>query len=161
MKSLKRFVLAAVAVAFICFGVPAYAKTLTMEEALEAAKTTLNGTTWSIELVHIKANNKKETINDTLSFNDGKVSSAELVKAGYQPSSFSVRLKEDDTIIWETMQKNEDGGEAYWSGRLKDAKMRGMLSWHVSKRSKKDYSFVSTASQAATVSTVTAVSSVK
>ncbi|MFC1667334.1 hypothetical protein ACFL0P_05700, partial [Candidatus Omnitrophota bacterium] len=118
---------------------------------INAAKQGLNNTVWEIELRQMAAGNKdnKKAITDTLRFKDGKIESDRLVSEGFPPSNFTVRLKKD-LIIWETMQRNEKEGVAFWRGESRETEdvMRGVLSWHINKKKVTDYSFISKKSEA-------------
>ena len=106
-------------------------------------KAELNGTQWNITLTSMGAKGKTET--DVVVFANDKVGSKNLEGFGYEPSGFSVRLQEDGTVIWETMQVSEKDGTAFWRGDIKDGVMRGVLSRRDKKEKTYDYSFVSAA----------------
>lgn len=120
---------------------------------IRAAKEKLNGTSWEITLTESTAKKNKEVIEDTLRFVNGRIESKNLVSEGFSPSNYTVRIKRENRVIWETMQKGEEKGIAFWRGELdRDQKdgalgevMRGVLSWHVDDEGKKvvDYTFIS------------------
>lgn len=117
------------------------------QEVLAAKAAELNNTEWTIELMSM-GGGKAKTEKDTLHFADGKISSANLGKAGYGVSNFTSRLLEDQTSDWETMQNSEKNGVAFWRGDIgPDGVMRGVLSKRDLKNNTKDFSFVSTSSQ--------------
>lgn len=102
-------------------------------ELIEKKKAELNWTEWTVEMKPMTGKGKPET--DVITFADGKVGSKNLVAlGGFAPSNFTVRLEDDGTVIWETMQTSEKDGIAFWRGDVKDGIMRGVLS----RRDKKD-----------------------
>lgn len=105
-------------------------------------KTKLEGTEWAVEMKQAGTKAKAET--DTIIFSEGKVVSKNLQELGYAPSNFSVRIDEDGTVIWETMQSSEQDGTAFWRGDIKDGIMRGVLSKKDKKERVSDFNFVST-----------------
>ncbi|MBI5149349.1 MAG: hypothetical protein HZA28_01065 [Candidatus Omnitrophica bacterium] len=119
-------------------------------DVLAAKKAGLNNTEWTIELKPMGVA-KAKSEKDTLLFSDGKVSSANLEKAGYGTTNFSARILEDnETLTWETMQTSEKNGVAFWRGDIgPDNVMRGVLSKRDLKNNTKDFNFVSTGSREA------------
>jgi hypothetical protein len=116
-------------------------------DALAAKTAELNNTEWTIELKSM-AGGKAKAEKDTLYFADGKISSANMGKAGYGASNFTTRLLEDGALAWETMQSSEKDGIAFWRGDLgADGVMRGVLSKRDLKDNAKDFTFVSTGSK--------------
>jgi len=121
-------------------------------EMVRDAKRQLNGTSWSITLKESTTKKDKEIIEDTLTFDGGKIGSGELISLGFNSSNFTVRIKREDRVIWETMQNSEEEGLAFWRGELKKDEdgvlgdvMRGVLSRHLNDKKKTviDYTFVS------------------
>lgn len=127
--------------------------TVTQKQAANAAeviankKTELNGTEWSIELwLMAKPKGKSKGEMDVISFAENKVVSKNLNALGYAASGFTVRLEEDGTVIWETMQASEKSGTAFWRGDIgPDGIMRGVLSRRDVKGNTVDSNFVSIA----------------
>jgi hypothetical protein len=120
---------------------------------IRKAKEWLNNTTWDITLKESTANKNKEIIEDTLRFTDSKIESKYLASKGFSSTNFTVRVKRENEVIWETMQKGEEKGLAFWRGELDRNKedgtigkfMRGVLSRHLHDRKETviDYTFVS------------------
>ena len=120
------------------------------EDILAAKKAALDNSEWSIELKPMAGGKgKSKAEQDTLLFSDGKVSSGNLVKAGYNTTNYTLRILEDnETLTWETMQTSEKDGVAFWRGDIgPDGIMRGVLSKRDLKNSTKDFNFVSTGSK--------------
>jgi len=121
-------------------------------EMIEASKKELSRTAWQIEIIPVGGETDKEKkYTDTLRFINDKIESEKLVKEGFAPSNFSVRLKElkakpgKNLIIWETMQISSNKGISYWRGEMEDTEsiMRGALSRHFDEKNIKNYTFVS------------------
>lgn len=120
------------------------------EDILAAKKAALDNSEWAIDLKSMAGvKGKSNGEQDTLLFSDGKVSSANLEKAGYGASNFTTRILEDsETLAWETMQNSEKDGVAFWRGDIgADGVMHGVLSKRDLKDNAKDFSFVSTGSR--------------
>ncbi|MBU1061604.1 MAG: hypothetical protein KJ957_01590 [Candidatus Omnitrophica bacterium] len=116
----------------------------TEQEMISEAKAGLNNTVWQIELKEMSdKTDKKES--DTLRFENNKIISEKLSSEGFPSSGYTVRLKGKDKeiVVWETMQTSEEKGIAFWRGQISSENMRGVLSWHVDEKKKKDYTFVS------------------
>ena len=112
-------------------------------QMIKAAKKKLDNTTWQIELTQMTTGKKKVKTEDTLRFINGRIESEQLVSEGFSASNFTVRIKREDTVIWETMQSSEEQGLAFWRGEIKEGIMRGVLSRHLDEKTIKDYTFVS------------------
>jgi len=117
---------------------------------IQEAKDKLDGTIWQIKLRQTAPKKKEE--EDTLRFENYKVASDKMVSEGFAPSNYTVRLKgkDNEIVIWETMQTSEKEGIAFWRGEIQQRGeieqidvMRGVLSWHLGEKDKKDYTFVS------------------
>ena len=118
-------------------------------EMLNVAKNELNNTVWQIELKQTAIGKKKKSEKgeaDVLRFKNNKIISDKLASSGFSSSNYTVRLKrkDKDIVIWETMQASEEKGVAFWRGEIRNGIMRGVLSWHVDEKNKKNYLFVST-----------------
>jgi putative transposase len=100
----------------------------------------LNSTEWDIETVPFSG---EGTIHkDTLSFRQGRFSSAVLNDKGYAVSNYTL-IQENGKIIWETMQTSPDGSTASWRGEVQQDKMRGILSLRQKGEKPQDFSFMS------------------
>ncbi len=111
--------------------------------AVKAAKSELNNTVWEITLKEMTSGKNREELSDTLHFTGGKIASDNLVSEGFPASNFTVRIKREDMVIWETMQTGEKGQIAFWRGEVtqEGTVMRGVLSRHIKENLVKDYSF--------------------
>ena len=120
------------------------------EDILATKKAALDNSEWIIELKPMAGGKgKSKAEQDTLLFSDGKISSGNLVKAGYNTTNYTLRILEDnETLTWETMQTSEKDGVAFWRGDIgPDGIMRGVLSKRDLKNNTKDFNFVSTGSK--------------
>ena len=112
-----------------------------MQELVKKAKEELKDTTWEIELTDMNADKKKKTETDTLHFEGSTIKSDKLTKEGFPSTNYTVRVKgeEGEVIVWETMQTSSDKGIAFWRGELlENGVMRGVLSWHIDEKDKRD-----------------------
>ena len=157
---MKKIIIALIAVSFIVlvtgavFAAPqqqtvtqtvSQTPTAKLEEIIAKKKAELNGKEWTVELKPMSGKGKAET--DVISFFEDKVMSKNLAALGYAATNFSVRLEEDGTVIWETMQTLEKDGMAFWRGDIgTDGVMRGVLSKRDKKDNAYDFSFVSVSS---------------
>lgn len=120
----------------------------TQQGALAEKKTELNGTEWTVTMTSSGSAVKGKGVTDVITFGDGNVSSKNLKDEGFATSNFSLRMQEDGTMTWETMQTSEKAGFAFWRGDIgSDGIMRGVLSKRDKKDKTTDFNFVSTDSQ--------------
>ena len=116
-----------------------------MAEIIAQKKAGLNNTEWVVDVKPMGGKGKAG--QDVITFSDNKVSSKNLAGQGFPASNYSVRLLEDETVTWETMQTSEKSGIAFWRGDIgPDGIMRGVLSKRDSKNNTSDFNFVSTSS---------------
>ena len=114
------------------------------KELLQKKKKALNNTEWDIEIVPIGRKGRKT--KDTLIFKDMKVFSKNLKNKKFSPTNYSLHLNQDGTLVWETMQTNQDGKIVFWRGEVtSDMRfMRGIITFPDEEKNK-DFSFKSTA----------------
>ncbi|MCX5693112.1 MAG: hypothetical protein NTX47_05460 [Candidatus Omnitrophica bacterium] len=115
-----------------------------MVKKIKEAEKELNNTKWQINLSQITQAEKKDKFTDALLFKDGKVEMESLKSQGFSASGFTITVKGDNIIVWETMQTSEKKGLAFWKGEIEEGRMRGVLSRHFDEKTVKDYSFYST-----------------
>ncbi len=142
---MKRLIGWVVVLSLLIFTVAAVAADKDMEEQkklLEAAKIELNNMEWKIKLSPIGDTNA-QGYEDTLLFINNKFSSEKLESEKFPVSNYTVSIKGEDIIIWETMQTSEDGGLAFWRGELENNVMRGVLSMRLDEKTHMDFSFYS------------------
>ncbi|MDD5454119.1 MAG: hypothetical protein PHW62_01275 [Candidatus Ratteibacteria bacterium] len=112
------------------------------KKLLGAAKIELNNMEWKIKLSPMSGTNAT-AYEDTLLFVNSKFSSEKLESEKFPISNYTVSLKGEDVIIWETMQTSESGGLAFWRGELEGNVMRGVLSVRTDEETSMDFSFYS------------------
>ncbi|MFH0796380.1 MAG: hypothetical protein V2A65_04900 [Candidatus Omnitrophota bacterium] len=107
---------------------------------LEESKKELNNTKWLISTGPLYEN--VYTGSDVLYFFENQVISREFKEKGYSPTNYSFRLQPDNSIIWETMQRdNKSGDVVFWRGDYYplEKRMRGSFT-KTSKEGKVDSS---------------------
>ncbi len=113
------------------------------EERLKQAAEKLNNTQWVIRLIKIPAEIRRSFTEDVLRFAENKIESKLLAKEGFTPTSYSLSLKGENMVIWETMQTDAKGNLAFWKGEMEGERMRGVLSRQPKDKPATDYTFVS------------------
>ncbi len=106
------------------------------------ARASLSNTEWDIVLTP-RSGGDKESIEDTLRFIGRQVFSLGFQAEGYSTTNYSLRIKPNGTIVWETMQKVEDGGMLFWRGTWTVEKMTGTLSKRGADGQNQEFIFVS------------------
>jgi hypothetical protein len=111
---------------------------------IEQRRKEIDNVEWKIQLVPLAG--KGKAVPETVVFKKGQVAFDEFSKKGFNPSNFSLKIQEDNVIVWETMQSAEKSGVIFWRGEITPdmQKMRGVLSYQVNEKKKEDYSFIST-----------------
>jgi len=113
-------------------------------ELSEKAQVVLDAHEWPIYVTSF-ADKKAPPKPDTLIFSKGKVSSKELGVEGFKQSNCTINVQEDETIIWETMQANENGDIVFLRGELKDKVMQGAMNKQVKGQVPLDFAFTTVA----------------
>lgn len=109
----------------------------------QAAAEKLGNTRWQIKITQIAAAKKKGSLKDALRFLNNKVKSESLSREGFPATSYTLSLKGENIVIWETMQTDAKGNLAFWRGEIEGEKIQGVLSRHPKDKAATDYSFVS------------------
>ena len=121
---------------------PASAEKIAVKAAKEKeAAALLNGTIWSIEWTPLSGGKPKKPLKDTLTFENGKVTSETLSRDGYPTSNYTLTVGEDGVTVWETMQTKEKTGVVFWRGERQGDTMRGILSKQPADGPPVDHSF--------------------
>ena len=113
------------------------------KELRKKKKSQMNDTMWDVSIIHMSGKGKKKS--DVLMFNEEKYASKEYKNKGFGFSNYTVNVKEDGAVVWETMQTADSGEVIFWRGEV-DAKlknMRGVLSVQLPAGASDDYSFIS------------------
>lgn len=81
-----------------------------LRKAIELRRTDINGTQWETTL--IPSDKKEKSEPDTLTFQNGRVSSKVFSTKGFSQTNYTVTLPEGtDKGVWETMQTSSDSKE--------------------------------------------------
>ena len=111
-----------------------------MKKRVEEKKSELNGSEWKVALNSAG----KEEGEDTLTFQNGQVTSKTFANKGFPSSNYTITVPEGaDMATWETMQTNPKGGVLFMRGEWKADTMRGVISQQIEEGKSKDYNFAS------------------
>jgi hypothetical protein len=105
----------------------------------------LNGTTWEISMRAATEQRGAHAEKDTLIFNNRRFISKNFEAQGYTPTGYTVRLRDDGSTRWETMQTKEEEGHVFWRADIdpETMQMRGVLRKLSEKGKVQDFNFVS------------------
>lgn len=103
----------------------------------------LNGTVWSIDLVSVSADGTETPIEDKIQFVGPAFESYYFSSHGFLKSNYTVRVQNNGTITWETMQRNPQGETISWRGDWRGDRMEGVLSYKPSGSGEQVFSFMS------------------
>ncbi|PJA61119.1 MAG: hypothetical protein CO162_07965 [bacterium (Candidatus Ratteibacteria) CG_4_9_14_3_um_filter_41_21] len=118
------------------------------EKLINEKRAALNNTEWQITVTPLEQKEEKPH-QDTLRFVNNQVVSENFAIEGYPATNYSLTVKQDGTVIWETMQtkiEKEEKEITFWRGEWRDERMKGIISrqYKVKEISKHDdYSFAS------------------
>jgi REP element-mobilizing transposase RayT len=103
--------------------------------------TELDGTEWTIQ---VRSASGGQTYYDKLEFKQGEVSSKTMSEKGFNPSRYNLKIREDGTFTWETMQRSGSGEISFWRGETDTAgKMSGGFSRQPQGEQAQDFSYSS------------------
>ena len=119
--------------------VPAPSDLIAEQKRIKEWVSKLNGTEWSIYVKPLSTTGK--AFQDTLTFEERKVSSQQLSKKGYPASNYTLRVQNNDQASWDTMQSNTDESIALWSAQITGDSIRGNLNKRPKKGSAENYTF--------------------
>ena len=115
---------------------------------LEHYLVSLDKSEWVIEIKAEEKLNSPYPAFDKLIFKDGTVYSRYFLSQGFAASYYTLTIRADGTLVWETMQKNAQSDSLFWRGEAtKDAKMTGGFSLRPIKGETKDAAFSSSGYQ--------------
>ena len=80
-------------------------------EAIQKAQQGLSLHEWAVYVTPTDSKGKAATETDVLTFNNGKITSRNLLAQGYPESNYGLAVQDDGTAVWETMQARELPGE--------------------------------------------------
>ncbi|MFH2138403.1 MAG: hypothetical protein ABII88_07820 [Candidatus Omnitrophota bacterium] len=114
------------------------------ERALKKKKKAqLDNTMWDITLIRMSGEGKKKS--DVLVFEENRFYSQAYMDQGFSATNYTLNVKEEEAVVWETMQTSAGEKVIFWRGEI-DPKlndMRGVLSVQVSPGKSEDFSFIS------------------
>ena len=113
------------------------------EQAKKEWMAKLNGTQWAVTVTPMGGDPGKtpKSKQDTLSFHGPQMTSEWLAKEGYGNSNFTLRLEDDGSAVWETMQSKEGGHLVFWRGNVQEGVMRGVVSKRTPEGVSTDFGF--------------------
>jgi hypothetical protein len=97
-------------------------------EDINAKKASLNNTEWDVEMT---LEGKEQGSPDVIVFIDNKVGVQSSMAKGFEPSNYTLTVGGDGSLIFETMQRTEQGKMSFIRGEISsDVKvMKGMVSF--------------------------------
>ncbi|MFH1208417.1 MAG: transposase [Candidatus Omnitrophota bacterium] len=106
-------------------------------------KTPIEGMIWEVELYTVTKDGNAQPIKDKIRFNGKSFESYYFSSQGFSPSNYTVRVRENGAITWETMQRNPQGQVISWRGDLEGDQMAGVMSLQSNNKNAQDFSFMS------------------
>jgi REP element-mobilizing transposase RayT len=106
-------------------------------------KTPIEGMIWEVEIYTVTKGGNAQPIKDQIRFNGKSFESYYFSSQGFSPSNYTVRVRENGAITWETMQRNPKGQIISWRGDLEGDQMAGVMSFQSDSKSAQDFSFMS------------------
>lgn len=106
-------------------------------------KTPIEGMIWEVEIYTVTKDGNAQPIKDKIRFNGKSFESYYFSSQGFSPSNYTVRVRENGAITWETMQRNPKGQIISWRGDLERNQMVGVMSFQSNNKNAQDFSFVS------------------
>ena len=106
-------------------------------------KTPIEGMIWEVEIYTVTKDGNTQPIKDKIRFNGKSFESYYFSSQGFSPSNYTVRVRENGAITWETMQRNPKGQVISWRGDLEGNQMAGVMSFQSDNKNAQDFSFMS------------------
>ncbi|MBU1087198.1 MAG: hypothetical protein KKD05_06725 [Candidatus Omnitrophica bacterium] len=109
----------------------------------EKVRSKLDNTSWNTEIFPIAGGGKIQ--KEALVFSDNKFYAEQFKQNGFMSTNYTLTLKDDGMIIWETMQSADDGQVIFWRGEMNEdmTEMRGVLSKQKSPGESESFTFIS------------------
>jgi hypothetical protein len=114
-------------------------------------KTPIEGMIWEVEIHTVTKDGTVEPIKDKIRFNGRSFESYYFSSQGFRPSNYTVRVRRNGAITWETMQRNPKGEIISWRGDLEGNQMAGVMSLQSDNKNAQDFSFMSKKANIGTV----------
>lgn len=106
-------------------------------------KEPIAGTVWEVEIFTANQDGTTQPIKDKIWFNGKSFASHYFSSQGFRPSNYTVKVRENGAISWETMQRNPKGEVISWRGDLEGNRMAGVMNYQTDGSNTQDYSFMS------------------
>lgn len=106
-------------------------------------KTPIEGMIWEVEIYTVTKDGKVQPIKDKIRFNGKSFESYYFSSQGFSPSNYTVSVRENGAITWETMQRNPKGQVISWRGDLEGDQMAGVMNFRSDNKNTQDFSFMS------------------
>ncbi|MFH0985983.1 MAG: hypothetical protein V1882_10720 [Candidatus Omnitrophota bacterium] len=106
-------------------------------------KEPIEGMIWEVEIYTITKDGATHPIKDKIRFNGKSFESYYFSSQGFSPSNYTVKVRENGAITWETMQRNPKGELISWRGDLEGGRMEGVMNYQTSEKNIQNFSFLS------------------
>lgn len=106
-------------------------------------KAPIAGTIWDVDIFTVTKDGTPQPIKDKIRFNGKSFESYYFSSQGFSPSNYTVSVRKNGAITWETMQRNPKGEVISWRGDLEGDQMAGIMSFQSNSQSARDFSFMS------------------
>ncbi len=106
-------------------------------------KTPIESMIWEVDIYTVTKDGTTQPIKDKIRFNGKSFESYYFSSQGFSPSNYTVRVRENGAITWETMQRNPKGQVISWRGDLEGNQMAGVMSFQSDNKNAQDFSFIS------------------
>jgi len=112
---------------------------------IKQKRASLNNSKWDIEVMPLKGGEKTK---DTVVFKDNKIAVGSLLDKGFSYTNYTLTVKDNGVLVWETMQTKTTGEVVFIRGEVASdiTSMRGIISFPKGGVSD-DYSFKSVSKQ--------------
>jgi REP element-mobilizing transposase RayT len=105
--------------------------------------TPIEGMIWEVDIYTVTKDGSVNPIKDKIRFNGKSFESYYFSSQGFSPSNYTVTVRNNGAITWETMQRNPKGQVISWRGDLEGDQMAGVMSLQSNNKNAQDFSFMS------------------
>jgi REP element-mobilizing transposase RayT len=105
-------------------------------------KTPIEGMIWEVDIYTVTKDGNAQPIKDKIRFNGKSFESYYFSSQGFRPSNYTVKVRENGAITWETMQRNPKGQVISWRGDLEGNQMAGVMSFQSENKNALYFSFM-------------------
>ena len=138
---MRKIICCLLTISFLSFAGIGLTERVAAEEQFKPVE--INGTTWEIDLHAATKKGRARSEKDTLIFSEGKFTSKNFEAQGYSAVGYSVRVGNDNSTIWETMQTKEGKDRIFWRGVVDPQTMqiRGVFCKQSTRGQMQDFNF--------------------